>query len=543
VSGPALGAASREVAFDRLESDVFDCVVIGGGISGAGIAREAALRGLTVALVEARDFASGTSSRSSKLIHGGLRYLALGDVATVRQTALERKIIHRLAPHLAEPCWMLVPARSRAGLAKMRVGLTAYEKLGAVEERDRHHNWSTLDLERGEPTLDTRLHPYACRYREYLTDDARLVLANLRAAAGDGALAVNHAPVESILMQAGRAAGVVARCAETGRTARVRARSVINAAGPWVDAVRAFESPGAKPRLLLSKGVHLVVARDRLPLRNIAILNAADRRSIFAVPRNDIVYLGTTDTAYPAGRDWWPPVTLEDVEYLLEPVRRYFTAPVTADDILSAWAGLRPLIAEPGKPPGEIARKDEVWTGPAGVVTIAGGKLTGYRPMARATVERASAEAGLRPAPAPSQDPVLPGGDFDGDLGQLAARLCAKHGVSEGCAGRLVRLYGAEADPVIALGRQPLCESAPQVLSGEVDWAVQTEAAVHLEDTLYRRMRTALYDPGAREAAVGPAAERMAKLLDWDDDRRSREVTDMNERLRADLTFREEDAT
>ena len=539
-SAPAGLERSRALA--RLEGERFDCAVVGGGITGAGIAREAARRGLAVALLEAEDFAAGTSSRSSKLIHGGLRYLAMGDVATVRQTALERKAIRRIAPHLAEPRWMLVPARSRAGLAKIRVGLAAYEKLGAIEPADRHHNWSSDDLARGEPALDREAYPFACLYREYLTDDARLVLANLRAAAADGAVALNYAPVRRVLVEDGRACGVVAECAESGRRVRVRARCVINAAGPWVDAVRALEDPAARPLLHLSKGVHVVLRRERLPLRNVVVMNAGGGRSIFAVPRGPVVYVGTTDTTHGAGHALWPAIEPGDVLYLLAPLARTFAGrPVGPEEVVAAWAGLRPLLAQPGKPPQEISRRDEVMLGPAGVVTIAGGKLTGYRPMARAALERAAQEAGLRLADAPGEEAPLPGGDFDGDLDRLAAQVAAGAGVPITCARRLARLYGAEACAVAALGAEPLCEDR-DVLAGEVEWAVRREGALRLEDVLYRRLRTALYRPQARETAVDPAARRMAALAGWSDERTEREMAAVRARLRADLAFREEAA-
>jgi glycerol-3-phosphate dehydrogenase len=540
VSVAALPADERERVLDRLEAERFDCAVIGGGITGAGIAREAAQRGLAVALLEADDFAAGTSSRSSKLIHGGLRYLALGDMATVRKTALERKVIHRMAPHLAEPRWMLVPARSRAGLAKMRVGLTTYEKLGAVDPADRHKTWSTEEIARGEPLLDREVYRFACLYREYLTEDARLVLANLRAAAAQGAALVSHAPVRAIVAEGGAASGVEAECAESGRRVRVRARCVINAAGPWVDPVRALEDPGAKPLLHLSKGVHVVVRRERLCLDHVVVLNAGGGRSIFAIPRGGIVFVGTTDTSYPRGQELWPEIAREDVEYLLAPLRRSFRVePLAPEDVVAAWAGLRPLIAQPGKPPAEISRRDEVSVGPAGVVTIAGGKLTGYRPMARETLERAAGLADLALREPSAEEVPLPGGDFDGDLAALAGRLARETGVPASCAARLARMYGAEASAVVALGKEPLCAD-PDVLRGEIDWAVQREGALHLEDAIYRRVHSALYHPDARDAAVEPAAGRMASLLGWSDARCGREIAAVRERLAADLTFREE---
>ena len=533
-----LATPARSATLDRLEREGFDCAVIGGGIAGAGVAREASLRGLSVALLEAEDFASGTSSRSTKLIHGGLRYLAMGDVALVRTTALERKQIFRLAPHLAEPRWMVVPARSYAGLLKLRAGITAYEKLGAVERPDLHQNWGASEIEREEPALDAKAYPHACAYREYLTDDAHLVLANLRSAAGLGAAVLNHARVEAIVQETGRAAGVEAVCRLSGRRVRVRARCVINAAGPWIEAVRRLESPAALPLLHLSKGVHVVVTAERLPVRNLLLLNTQDRRGVFVIRRGACVVIGTTDTSYPQGADLWPEITREDVEYLLEPPGRHLRgAKLGVSDVVGAWAGLRPLIAQPGKRPSEISRRDEVLVGPAGVVTMAGGKLTGYRPLARETVERAASLASLPLAPAAAEDPPLPGGDFDGDLASLESALVQETGVSRTAAARLARLHGCEAREVIRAGAEELI---PDVLAGEIEFAVRKEGAATLEDLLYRRLRTSLYAGSAREAAVLPAAERMARLLGWDAARTQAETRDVRARMQADLAFRDE---
>jgi glycerol-3-phosphate dehydrogenase len=532
-----LDARERDRVLDRLERERFDLAVVGGGISGAGVAALASRRGLDVALLEADDFAAGTSSRSSKLIHGGLRYLAQGEVALVRTTALERKALHRIAPHLAEPRWMVVPTRSRAALLKLRAAIATYEKLGAVEEADRHRNWVGEELAREEPLVRRGVHPFACAYREYLTDDARLVLANLRAAAGCGAAALNHAPVEAIAVESGRAAGVEIACRESGRRVRVRARCVVNAAGPWVEALQRLEDPGAAPLLHLSKGVHVALPAERLPLRNLLILTARDRRQVFAIPRDGCTYVGTTDTSHPAGAALWPGIDAADVEYLLEPLARSLaTEPVRPDEVVAAWAGLRPLVAEPGKAPQELSRRDELRVGPAGVVTLAGGKLTGYRPMARQTLERAAAECALALAPAPADDAPLPGGDFAGELGDLAGRLARAAGLEAGWARRLARLYGAEAFELLRGGAAPLAPGVP-VAAAEVDWAVTREAATHLEDVVYRRLRTAWFVPEARDAALEPAAARMAALLGWSQARRAAEVEAARARLASELDF------
>jgi glycerol-3-phosphate dehydrogenase len=536
----SLSTTGREQTLDRLERERFDCVVIGGGISGAGVAREAVMRGLSVALLEAEDYASGSSSRSSKLIHGGLRYLAMGDVALVRTTALERKVIFEMAPHLAERRWMVVPTRSWAGLMKMRAGITTYEKLGAVEGDDLHRNWSRAEIEELEPAIDTGVFKHACVYREYLTDDAHLVLGNLRSASARGAALLNHAPVDAVTMEGGRASGVEAECKLSGRRVQVRARCVINAAGPWIEPVRRLEDPDAPPLLHLSKGVHIVLRSEALPVNNMVVCNTTDRRTIFAIRHGEISYVGTTDTSYEPGHAYWPEVTGEDVDYLLEPLSRTFrTPPLTREDVVSAWAGLRPLIAEPGKKPQEISRRDEVLIGPGKVVTMAGGKLTGYRPMAQETLETAAAECGLRLAPASDEHEPLPGGDFDGNLAPLEHDLIVSAGVSPVCAARMVRLYGTEAATIAASGADPLATGSA-VLASEVDWAVSQEGAATLEDVIYRRLRTALYSPDSEKPSVEAAARRMAALLDWDEARVAREIGATRDRIAADLAFRQD---
>lgn len=531
-----LDARDRAGLHDDLTRSTFDLLVIGGGITGAGVARDASLRGLSVALVEAEDFAAGTSNRSSKLIHGGLRYLAMGDVALVRETALERKSVHAMAPHLAEPCWMIVPARNRASLLKFMAGITAYEKLGAVEKRDVHRNWNAGELARFEPHLDRDEHPWACVYREYLTDDARLVLATLRAAAGAGAVVGNRLRVSGLLREGGRVTGAEADCAVTGARLEIRARTVVNAAGPWAESVARLEAARDDSRLHLSKGVHVVVPAERLPVRNLIVMNTPDKRSIFAIPRGDTVYLGTTDTTYEGDDLLWPEITEEDVRYLLEPVSRYFDVPtLTPDDVVAAWSGLRPLIAEPGKAAKEMSRKEEVWVGDGGMITVAGGKLTGFRKMAEEVMDAVGRARGETLPEAPGPTP-LPGGGFEADLDTLAAGLPGVDNLGDACAQRLVRLYGAEAREVLELGAEALVPGG-EVLLGEIDWAVRVEAACDLEDLVYRRTRAAWYSPAEREAMLVPAAERMGALLEWDATERAAQIERVRAQFAREMAF------
>lgn len=534
-----LDARARPALLRDLGREHFDVLVVGGGITGAGIARDAALRGLSVALLEAEDFAAGTSNRSTKLIHGGLRYLAMGDFALVREAALERKAVHAMAPHLAEPRWMVLPARSRFELAKYRIGVGLYEMLGAVAPADRRASLDAEELAAAEPLLDRELFPWACVYREYLTDDARLVMATLRAAAGAGARLASRLRVDGLLHERDRVIGVRARCALSGETLEVRARSVVNAAGPWAEQVAALEDqPGDGPRLHLSKGVHIVLPRARLPIENLLYLPMPDGRAVFAIPRGETVYVGTTDTSWHGDHRLWPEVDAADVDYLLEPLGRCFDAPApTREDVVATWAGLRPLIAKPGKAARALSRRDEIWTGAGGMLTIAGGKLTGFRHMAEEVLE-AVARVSDRTLPPPPGPTTLPGGDFEGAPEDLARSLPGTDNLAPGCAERLVRLYGTEARAVLEAGAEPLVPGG-ELVRGEIDWAVTREAAHDLEDLIYRRTRAAWYSPAEREAVLVPAAERMGALLGWDEAERTARIAATRARFEDELAFRD----
>ncbi len=501
----ALDLRDRAKLFAGLEGQVFDVLVIGGGITGAGVARDAAMRGLTVALVEARDFGSGTSSRSSKMIHGGLRYLAQGDLALVREAASERKVVQEIAPHLARETPFVMPARTQATIAKLRAGLWTFEKLGGVPKSRKHEVWSRDDLRSREPAIAAEDLAGAVVYPEYLTDDARLTLANVRSAAAHGAAVANYAAVDSLIVEAGRALGAVVRDALPGsdHAARVQARTIINAAGPWVDALRAIEEPGAAPRLMLSKGVHIVAPRALLAVDRTVIIPAADRRSVFAVPKGEVTYIGTTDAFYPE-LTYWPTITTEDVAYLLAAAAKAFsTRPLTPIDLVSAWSGVRPLVGEAGKSASEVSRRDEVWTGPAGVISIAGGKLTAYRRMAERVVDDVEMLLGRKPGPSPTAKAPLVGGDVE--VG-AAVRALEAAGAERLAAERCVALYGSEAAVVAEAGGDAAAEARHAVLS---------EGALTLEDYWIRRGARAWFDPDGGLAALAPAADAMGALLGW----------------------------
>jgi len=508
----ALDLRDRAASFRALESQTFDLVVIGGGITGAGVARDAALRGLTVALIEARDFASGTSSRSSKMIHGGLRYLAQGDTGLVKEAASERQILRRIAPHLTRISPFIVPAPNLASVAKLRAGLWLFEKLGEAPAGEHHQMWSRAELAEREPILDSSGFHSAAVYPEFLTDDARLTLANVRGAVGEGAVAINYAKVIEVVGEP--IDTVVVRSELLGETleARVKAKVVVNAAGPWVDTIRALEEGGAAPLLTLTKGVHVVLPHARVPINHTVILRGADKRGLFAVPRGGFTYLGTTDTFYPEA-DTWPEITGEDIRYLFDGAQRSLKiAPLTFADIVAVWSGVRPLVAQAGKSPSEISRRDEVWTGPGGMITIAGGKLSAYRAMAERIVDTVVERLGRPARPVSTGEVFLPGGDYDASA--LAASPALK--ALGDAAPRLIDLYGSEAEAMASDGGD---------VTAEAQRAVLVEGAQRLEDYWVRRSVRAWFSPDAGLSALAPAAEAMAGLLGWNAARIQSEIT------------------
>lgn len=522
-----------------MADQAYDLVVIGGGITGAGVARHAALAGLSVLLVEGADFGSGTSSRSTKLIHGGLRYLAMGDFALVREAALERKIVHEIAPHLAERRWMILPTRSRLDWLKYGAAVKLYELLGGVASGDRYPH-GQVEARELEPAVDWARFPRARVYREYLTDDARLVLATLRSAVGLGATTLNYVRATAIEPSAdvGPARRYRVRLEDQlaeSPSLRVTARAVVNAAGPWAESLLP-ERVGPK-RLRLSKGVHIVLPRAKLPIANLVMIGTEDGRLLFVIGRGRYTYVGTTDTPYDQPPTTWPEVTAADVDYLLKPLAEYFPGhPVLSADVVGSWAGLRPLVNEPGKAPKEMSRKDELWQDD-GFITIAGGKLTGFRRMAEEVMTAVGDWLDHDVAVSTASQPLC-GGDLNAvdcaDTGALIAAVARRYQQPEVVATRLVRLYGSEVYAV--LGEQPEPVSA-SLFANEVDWAVAHEGAQTLTDLIYRRLQAAWFLPDELRDALPRIADRMAAQLGWSAATRAQMVSAAEERLANDLDF------
>ncbi|HEA28799.1 MAG TPA: glycerol kinase [Leeuwenhoekiella sp.] len=375
----------RDRYLDKAKSVKFDLVIIGGGVTGAGIALDAVSRGMSVCLVEKNDFASGTSNKSTKLVHGGLRYLKQMEIGLVKESGTERAIVHKLAPHLVVPEKMLLPLIEGGQYGKIltSIGLKVYDLLANVDDEDKR---KMLDKEQTltlEPLLDAEHLLGGGYYAEYRTDDARLTIELLKKAAGFGAICLNYCEMEDFVYDY-KDKLTALRCKDhnTGKTFEIDSKTFVSAAGPWVDQVRKKDKSMNNKHLHLTKGVHIVFPKEKLPVGQSLYFDVPDGRMIFAIPRGRVTYVGTTDTNYDGDLDHVV-ATEDDAQYLLDAVNATFPdIHLSLDDIESNWAGLRPLIHEEEKDPSELSRKDETFVSKSGLISIAGGKLTGYRKMA-----------------------------------------------------------------------------------------------------------------------------------------------------------------
>jgi len=542
----------RPTALDALRRDHFDVVVIGGGITGAGVALDAATRGYSVALVERSDFSAGTSSRSSKLVHGGLRYLQNFDLGLVREALLERQILTRLAPHLVRPLPLVVAAFDGARPDRLTgVGLNLYDVMAVERLRgrrgrrgapageelwspDRHRVIDGEEVVRLVPALAARQPSAGYLFYDCQTDDSRLVLTVLGEAERFGTVCANRVEVSELVLEAGLARGVRARDTLTGEELVVRADNVINATGVWADRIRPEElhDEAEVPRIRPSRGTHISLSPGAVPLTGAgAIVPAGGGRSIFALPWLGRTVIGTTDNDYDpdASLDHVPP-SAEDVDYLLEATNAYFATSLTPGDVTGAWAGVRPLIStgDPKKSV-DISRKAELYETSSGMITITGGKLTTFRRMAKMTVDRL-VERDARDAPCRTHE--IP-------LGQTVEpeALPRVESVREDAYASLAGRYGHVALDVLAVAgergelAQPVVGDLPDLLAETVH-AVRREQALSLGDVLLRRTRLGLL--AGRELLEGPALERVAaavgRELGWDAARTAGEV----ERFRAE---------
>jgi glycerol-3-phosphate dehydrogenase len=504
-------ALTRTANLARMAQDRFDVLVIGGGITGTGIALDAAARGFSVALIEKDDFASGTSGRSARLVHGGLRYLEHREFGLVRESLRERGILFRLAPHLVRPVPMYMLADDLRSRARYGLGLTAYDLLAAGRNIGFHHSVGAEQVRRAFPGV--RAAP-GWRYYECQTDDARLTVEVARTAQAFGAVLANHVRAEALLGGA-RVTGAVAADALTGQRFEIRASVTVNAGGVWADRIRdlaAAASVAGPGRLQPSKGVHLVFAPGAIRASAaLAVPSAAgDGRFVFLVPWEDRVYAGTTDTPYAGDLDH-PGVTDSDRDYILAAVAGNFPG-VGAGDVVASWAGLRPLLGDGQASTADLSRRHVVVAEPPGLITITGGKLTTYRAMAEDLVDRVAGELGPRGRCLTRSIPLGLHGPAAAAL-SLARAETARLGLPPGAGARLVQRYGDDwREAVRLIGQDPtLGEPAAgglPVLKVELDLARRREMAMTAEDVLVRRTRLTTLDASVRvpDDAVTPLA-------------------------------------
>ena len=555
---------ARDRALETLEKERFDLVVVGGGITGAGVALDAASRGYSVALVEKADFASGTSSRSSKLVHGGLRYLQNFDLGLVREALLERQLMVRLAPHLVKPLAMVVPAFDGARPDRLvGIGLNMYDVMATPALRGRrrtrrggqhsprsdrngadeywsparHRTISGEDVVSLLPALAERHPTGGYLFYDCQTDDVRLVLTVLGEAERFGAIIANRLRVIELLTEDGQESGVLVADALGGGELAIRADNVINATGVWADRIRPDElhSEAELPKIAPSRGTHVVVARTALPLDAGAIVPAGEGRSIFALPWLGCSLLGTTDNNYEGDIDHVKP-SREDVEYLLDATNGFFGTALTAGDLVGAYAGVRPLISSgDSRKSVDISRKAELYETSSGLITITGGKLTTWRRMAKMAVdrlvERDGRDAPCRTAEIPLGQPVDP------------EQLDPPHGVAEESLAALASRYGHAADQVLAVARErpelaePIVDGHPDLLA-EATFSARSEQASTVGDVLLRRTRLGLL-AGRRlsetdSGAPARVARALAQELGWDDQRIEEEARRFHEEADAE---------
>ena len=516
-------ALHRNEILNNLRSKTFDLLVIGGGITGAGIALDAASRGLSVALVEKNDFAFGTSSRSTKLIHGGLRYLKQLEFGLVKEVGSERAVVHKIATHLVIPEKMLLPLSEGKSMGYLltSIGLKIYDWLAGVKEEDKRRMLSRPQTLHAEPLLKKEGIKGGALYAEYRTDDARLTIEIAKAAVKYGATLSNYVKVTGFLYDDEKVSGVECVDVQTGNPISIWARIVVNAAGPWVDELREENKSRIGKRLHLTKGVHIVVDRKVFPVRQAIYFEVADGRMIFAIPREGKAYIGTTDTSYTGSKDEVY-TTKEDAQYLLDAVNQNFeSVDLNLNHVESSWAGLRPLIHEEGKSASELSRKDEIFISDSGLVSIAGGKLTGYRKMAERVVdlviEEKFNERELKPC---STDSILLGGNaFKNYKAVKQYRLEIKKQLSpyelQVFADYLVSTYGNQADSILLQARQSGSISNESLLHAELQFCIDHEMAVLPEDFLIRRTGLLYFNISRLRSIAGQVLEFYKEKFDW----------------------------
>ncbi|MEL0455408.1 glycerol-3-phosphate dehydrogenase/oxidase [Flavobacteriaceae bacterium SZ-1-7] len=555
VQASSFSALNREKQLKKLHSETFDIAIIGGGITGAGIALDAASRGFKVCLVEKNDFASGTSNKSTKLIHGGLRYLKQFEISLVKETGTERAVLHKLAPHLVVPEKMLLPLIKDGTYGKIMtsIGLKVYDFLADVEGDDKRVMLDKEETLEKEPLLDESIILGGGFYAEYRTDDARLVIENIKKAVSFGASIVNYVEMTSFSYDAhSKIESLNCTDCNSGNSFKIKAKHYVSATGPWVDLLRTKDHSLNNKHLHLTKGVHIVLPFKKLPIKQAVYFDVADGRMIFAIPRGRVTYVGTTDTNY-FGNLEHVVATKNDAQYLLNGVNKMFPkANLSIEDIESNWAGLRPLIHQEGKDPSELSRKDEIFISKSGLISIAGGKLTGYRKMAQRAVESIldsmekfdkenfkTSETGHIPLVRP---PFNSSKEVTEYQSALKDRL-SKIGVSGPYeAWYLCSNYGKQADIIIKKSEDfKNADSIERLIRAELWFGIHYEMVNSLTDFFVRRTGRLYFDVKSVKKYANLISDDIAFYLNWDKERISNENEKLNLLLKDATTFYNEE--
>jgi glycerol-3-phosphate dehydrogenase len=536
---------------DKDPDEIFDVLVIGGGITGCGIALDAQSRGMKTILVEMQDFASGTSSRSTKLIHGGLRYLKQLEFKIVAETGSERAIVYQNGLHVTSAQPMLLPIIQGGSLSKFSTNLAlwVYDFLAGVKPAERRKMLSVSKTLEKEPLLRKDNLLGGAFYYEYRTDDARLTIEILKKAIELGAVAKNYTKVTSLIWKdrkVKRVAGVNVTHVLTGETSRIIAKYIVNAAGPWVDTIDTLNDAAHPAKIITTKGVHLVVDFKKLPLQQSVYFDVNDGRMMFAIPREGKTYIGTTDTFY-EGDILHPAITEEDITYLLNAVNQVFPeSQLQRHDIESGWAGVRPLIQQAGKKgASEISRKDEIFQYDTGLITIAGGKLTGYRKMAERVVnliakrfkdtEKKTFEP-CKTAHLPVSGAVTGGLPAFEKFVQTETAKMVKNGWQENDAVLLLRKYGSNATTIFELAKTWKPETnMPQWLFGELVYALQFELVKKPGDFFTRRTGDTYFHIDKVKQYKNAVIDYMAEHFGWNEGLKNQYKTEFEEELNSIL--------
>jgi len=534
-----LSPAYRRETTDRLQTEHLDVLVIGGGVTGIGCALDAASRGLRVAVVEQRDLASGTSSRSSKLIHGGLRYLQQFKFGLVKEALSERNLlISQIAPHLVNQVNFLYPLRKRGERLYAGLGIGLYDLLafGAGNRLPRHRHLSRKKLQVHAPSLSPHIHRGAIRFSDASVDDARYVISAARTAAQFGAMIVTSMKVTNLTIGNGRVNGAEVKCLETGREFHISSTTVVNATGVWSDDIEQFAGAN-RPRVRASKGIHLVIPRDRIDIASGLILRTPDS-VLFVIPSDKHWIIGTTDSDWQLDRAH-PAATKRDIDYLLTTLNQILKSPITTDDVVGVYVGLRPLLTGDEEKTTKLSREHAVTTSREGLVSISGGKYTTYRVMARDTIDAVGVDQSRRiPKSSTAKISLIGAHEYEETL-RNAEDISESYGVPIATVNHLISRHGDRIEEVLDLitadeSLKELIDNDLPYLRAEVVHSVRFEAALHLEDVLTRRTKISIESWHRGTESALAVAQLMANELGWDQSRIRREVDHYIERVKSE---------